>query len=53
LEEAGYIEVEKTFFKRKPKTVCRPTSKGKQAYAAYVKALEQMIHWREENGNDD
>ena len=40
LNEAGYIEVEKTFQGKMPRTVCRVTSKGIEAFDAYVKALQ-------------
>ena len=40
LKEAGYIEVEKTFQGKMPRTVCRVTSKGIEAFDAYVKALQ-------------
>ena len=43
LGAAGYIHVEKTFAGKKPRTVCRLTSKGKQAFEAYVQALQSYI----------
>lgn len=35
LEEAGYIEIEKTFKGKLPLTICRLTEKGRKAYTAY------------------
>jgi DNA-binding MarR family transcriptional regulator len=43
LEDRGYIEVEKRFEGRKPKTVVRPTTSGKKAFRAYLAALERVI----------
>ena len=40
LNEAGYIDVEKTFQGKMPRTVCRITSKGIEAFDEYVKALQ-------------
>ncbi len=44
LSEAGYITVEKGFAGKKPRTVCRITETGAQAFAAYVKALKSYLH---------
>ncbi len=43
LEEAEYIVVEKTFVRRKPRTICYPSEKGKQAYKKYIETLEKII----------
>ncbi|GAB4526678.1 MAG: transcriptional regulator [Parvularculaceae bacterium] len=43
LEEAGYVEVKKTFAGRKPRTICRISQKGAEAWAAYVKSLEGLL----------
>ncbi len=43
LEEAGYIEVEKTFQGKRPRTVCRMTETGKKAFVEYVSALKEYI----------
>jgi len=40
LKEAGYISVEKTFAGKIPRTTCRITPKGVQAFDNYVKALK-------------
>ncbi len=43
LNEAGYIEVEKSFVGKKPRTVCRITSAGRKAFEEYVQALKSYI----------
>ena len=43
LSEAGYIEVEKSFIGKKPRTTCRITPAGKQAFEDYVNALKGYI----------
>lgn len=43
LSEAGYITVEKGFVGRKPRTVCRITQKGREAFAGYVEALKSYL----------
>ena len=43
LEEAGYIEVEKVFEARKPKTYVAATTKGRSAFEEHVQALREII----------
>lgn len=43
LSEAGYIEVEKGFSGKKPRTVCRMTPLGHQAMKAYVEAIKSYF----------
>jgi DNA-binding MarR family transcriptional regulator len=43
LREAGYIEVSKTFRGKMPRTVCRKTNKGIEAFEKYVEALKDYI----------
>lgn len=43
LEEAEYIEIEKSFLNRKPLTRARITAKGKAAFKAYLEALGKLI----------
>lgn len=43
LSDAGYISVEKTFEGRKPRTVCRITPVGLQAFENYVDALRTYL----------
>lgn len=44
LSAAGYISVEKTFEGKKPRTICRITSEGLNAFEAYVEALKSYLH---------
>ena len=44
LEEAGYIQTEKTFVARKPRTFISVTGKGRDAFAGHVAALKEIIH---------
>ena len=43
LAEAGYIAVEKGFHGKMPRTVCRITPQGSEAFSAYVKALKKYL----------
>lgn len=43
LNEAGYIEVEKSFSGKKPRTTCRMSKLGRQAFENYVEALKSYI----------
>lgn len=43
LSEAGYIEIEKSFAGKKPRTVCRITPTGRTAFERYVEALKAYI----------
>ena len=43
LSQAGYIEVEKGFEGKRPRTVCRITAQGRAALAEYVDALKDYI----------
>ncbi|MFV0470053.1 MAG: winged helix-turn-helix domain-containing protein [Dysgonomonas sp.] len=43
LSEAGYIEVNKFIDGKKPRTVCKITTKGIDAFQEYVKTLQQYI----------
>ncbi len=43
LAEAGYISVEKGFRGKMPRTVCRLTPTGTEAFRAYVKALRKYL----------
>ncbi|MDD2951564.1 MAG: transcriptional regulator [Parabacteroides sp.] len=44
LSEAGYIEIEKGFVGKKPRTVCRMMEKGRAAMEEYVNTLRQYIN---------
>ena len=43
LSEAGYIDVEKSFVGKKPRTTCRITERGREAMAAYVETLRGYL----------
>ncbi len=43
LSEAGYISVEKGFKGKMPRTTCRITPVGTEAFRSYVKALKKYI----------
>ncbi len=43
LEEAGYVEAEKTFRGKMPHTEYRLTSKGKSAFDQYRKSLSSVL----------
>ena len=43
LEEAGYIEMEKTFINRKPRTYLSVTGSGKDAFIEHLKALKNIL----------
>jgi DNA-binding transcriptional ArsR family regulator len=43
LEEAGYINIEKTFRGKYPLTLCRLTETGREAFTNYRKKLSQFV----------
>lgn len=43
LAAAGYVEVEKGFSGKRPRTTCRITPQGLQAFSDYVEALKEYI----------
>lgn len=43
LAAAGYIEVEKGFAGKRPRTLCRVTEVGRKAFADYVEALREYL----------
>jgi len=44
LQTAGYINIEKGFAGKKPRTTCRVTPAGRRAFEAYVEALRDYLH---------
>lgn len=44
LSEAGYIDVRKFIDGKRPRTVCKITEKGINAFNSYVKALQDYIN---------
>ena len=43
LEEAGYIEVEKSFKGKRPNTMLRLTPQGRAAFQAYRQTMKQVL----------
>ncbi|MBQ3174282.1 MAG: transcriptional regulator [Alistipes sp.] len=43
LQKAGYIDVEKGFRGKMPRTVCRITDTGRRAFAEYVETLRTYL----------
>jgi len=43
LEEAGYVEVQKTFNGKKPQSILRLTPEGRAAFKEYKKNLKQVL----------
>jgi len=43
LEEAGYIEIVKSFLGRKPNTRVRLTRPGRKAFANYLKVIAELL----------
>ncbi|GHU88815.1 transcriptional regulator [Bacteroidia bacterium] len=44
LKEAGYINVEKTFQGKMPRTICKITPKGIEAFENYVKTIQTYFN---------
>lgn len=44
LQQAGYISVEKGYEGKRPRTTCRITPQGLQAFEQYVNALKTYIN---------
>jgi DNA-binding MarR family transcriptional regulator len=43
LHEAGLVEIWKGFENRRPQTLCRLTTEGRQRFLAYLEQLEQVV----------
>ncbi|MEM6497302.1 MAG: transcriptional regulator [Pseudomonadota bacterium] len=43
LQEAGLVELKKTFEKNRPLTTCRITAKGRKQFLAYLEVLEKVV----------
>jgi DNA-binding MarR family transcriptional regulator len=43
LEQAGYVEVEKTFIDKKPQSSCRLTEEGRQAFERYRQQIQGFM----------
>jgi DNA-binding MarR family transcriptional regulator len=47
LEQAGYIEIEKTYRGKIPLTLCRITEKGNEAFTSYRRQWKSVIEtWK-------
>jgi DNA-binding MarR family transcriptional regulator len=44
LEEAGYIDLNKLFVERKPRTFVSATKKGRKVFDEHVEALESILN---------
>ncbi len=43
LEAAGYVELDKVFVERKPRTRVAASTAGREAFLAHVRALEEVL----------
>jgi DNA-binding MarR family transcriptional regulator len=43
LEQAGYVEIEKDFFLKKPRTRVRLTKAGRHAFEQYIAYLREIV----------
>ena len=43
LEDEGYLQVEKTFVQRKPRTFIALSDKGRKAFKGHIAALEAIL----------
>jgi DNA-binding MarR family transcriptional regulator len=43
LEQAGYVEIEKTYRGKLPLTICRLTKSGQEAFKDYRKQLKKFV----------
>jgi DNA-binding MarR family transcriptional regulator len=50
LEEAGYVQIEKTFKGKLPRTVLRLTPAGRAAFEAYRKRLKEVVDVLDQGG---
>jgi DNA-binding MarR family transcriptional regulator len=48
LEEAGYIEIEKTYRGKRPYTLLRMSPQGRHAFQEYVKKMKGIIYYLDE-----
>ena len=44
LQQAGYIEIAKTFKGRRPLTIMRLTTTGQKAFSSYVETLRKIVN---------
>ncbi len=56
LEEAGYVEIEKTYRGKVPRTICRLTAAGRTAFDEYRRQLREIVDTlesRDEKGGNE
>jgi DNA-binding transcriptional ArsR family regulator len=51
LEDVGYVDIEKTFHGKVPRTICRLTDSGRIAFDDYRKRLKRAIDTMPEEGS--
>lgn len=44
VEEAGYIEANRTLDGKRTRTICKMTNKGRKAFAEYIDALKDYLN---------
>lgn len=44
LEEAGYVQIEKTFIKKKSHTIVQLSEEGRQAFKGYKARMQQVLN---------
>lgn len=50
LEESGYVEIQKDFVRKKPRTRARLTRAGRRAFEDYVNYLREIVEQAEQSG---
>jgi len=48
LETNGFITIKKTFVRKKPRTICAITKKGKKTFNKYLDQLEQIVRMQKD-----
>ncbi|GIE94272.1 winged helix-turn-helix domain-containing protein [Paractinoplanes rishiriensis] len=43
LEEAGYVEIRKSFVAKRPRTSARLSAAGRQSFTAHIAALQEIV----------
>ncbi len=43
LEQAGFVDIAKSFENNRPKTACKITAAGRKRYMQYLDVLEQVV----------
>jgi DNA-binding MarR family transcriptional regulator len=51
LEDAGYVELSKTFVARKPRTYVSANSRGRRAFEDHVAALQVIMRGEDNEGS--